>query len=329
MPTASAATSATPASDSTLAEGTAAACVDVAPDAAPGGRSATDRPTALAPLHLRLFALLFDYAVIVAGVKLAEQVLLGEHWDLRPLPAATGWHALGSPWQALMLALLALRDTPGTSVGKWLTGLRLGRAGDPARMPGAARRLLRNVSLILLPVDVWLVFRDRYGRRLGERWAGTVLVQNPRPRDLFQRAMGLGVLFLGFILAALLVTSWNLRRSAAFQAAYSAAERSAALAEQVGQPPNVDRSPDLELTLPSASGPSPSSANPSSTSVEPAGRASALFDVTGPKGKAKLRVELTLLPATGAEPPRWQVERTEVLDALGGPLKQQAAPPPR
>jgi hypothetical protein len=261
--------------------------------------------------------------VIVAGVKLAEQVLLGEHWDLRPLAAAAGWRVVTTPWQGLMLALLLLRDVPGTSIGKWLTGLRVGRADDPARMPGAARRLLRNLSLILLPVDVWLVFRDRYGRRLGERWAGTVLVERPRPPDLFQRAMGLGVLFLGFILAALLVTSWNLRRSAAFQAAYAAAQRDAGLARQVGQPPRIDRSPDLELNLPGAGA---SGAAPPPT---PAGSASAVFDATGPNGKAKLRVEMTLLPAAAAEPPRWQVVRTEVLDALGSPLKQQAAPPPR
>jgi len=305
-------------------------------------RTADPMPTVLAPLHLRLFALLFDYAVIVAGVKLVEQVLLGDHWDLRPAAPAIGWHALTTPWQAAMLALLLVRDAPGGSVGKWLTGLAVRRAGDPARAPGLGARLLRNASLVLLPVDVWLVFRDRFGRRLGERWAGTVLVQHPHPRDLFQRAMGLGVLFLGFILSALLITSWNLHRSAAFQTAYAVAAQDAALAQQVGQPVKVDRAPELELRFPGLASrlsdlaPPPGAAQApgqaalgTAATISTAASAAATFDATGPRGKAKLRVELALVPGTATEPPRWQVARTQVLDALGGPLTQKDAPKPK
>ncbi|MFI5400204.1 MAG: RDD family protein [SAR324 cluster bacterium] len=275
---------------------------------------AADRPRVLAPLHLRLFALLFDYAVIVAGVKLVQQALLGERWDLRPLQTQAGWAALASPWQGAMLLLVLLRDAPGNSVGKWLTDLAIRRAHRPAGRAGLWRRLVRNLSLIVLPADAWLVFRDPQGRRLGERWADTVLVQRPRPRDLYQRAVGLGVLFLGFILAALLVTSWNLRRSAAFQTAYAAARTDAALAAQVGGAPAVDRSPDLELNLPRAAQPGEG------------GHAVATFSALGPAGGAKLRVEMTLVAAQGGEPARWTVVRTEVLDATGGPLQQKPAP---
>lgn len=282
--------------------------------AAAGAAQESHPPLVLAPLHLRLFALLFDYAVIVGGVKLAQQALLGQHWDLRPLETQHGWAALATPWQAAMLLLVLLKDAPGSSVGKWLTDLSIRRAHRPAERAGLWRRLVRNLSLIVLPVDVWLVFRDPQGRRLGERWADTVLVQRPQARDLYQRAMGLGVLFLGFILAALLLTSWNLRRSAAFQTAYAAARADAALAAQVGGTPDVDRSPDLELNLPQA-------ANPAE-----GGRAVATFSAAGPAGKAKLRVEMTLVAARAGEPARWTVVRTEVLDATGGPLRQKPAP---
>ncbi|MFI5401081.1 MAG: RDD family protein [SAR324 cluster bacterium] len=282
--------------------------------AAAGAAQESRQPLVLAPLHLRLFALLFDYAVIVAGVKLVQQALLGEHWDLRPLAAQPGWAALATPWQGAMLLLVLLKDVPGNSAGKWLTDLAIRRAHRPAERAGLWRRLVRNLSLVVLPVDVWLVFRDPQGRRLGERWADTVLVQRPQPRDLYQRAMGFGVLFLGFILAALLITSWNLRRSAAFQTGYAAARTDAALSVQVGGAPDVDRSPDLELNLPQA-------ANPAE-----GGHAVATFNATGPAGGAKLRVEMTLVAAQGGEPARWTVARTEVLDATGGPLRQKPAP---
>lgn len=291
------------------------------PSSAPGS---PDRPTVLGPLHLRLFALLFDYATIVGSVKLAEQILLGEHWDLRPLAVVAGWRIFATPWQGAMLALLLLRDLPGASIGKWLTGIAVRRAADPARAAGIAARVVRNLSLVLLPVDAWLVFSDRFGRRLGDRWAGTIVVQNPKPQDLFQRAMGLGALFLGFVLAALLITSWNLHRSAAFQTAYAAALVDAALKQQVGQPAEVERSPELELRLPGGSG--AFGPIPRARDQAESGTATAVFDATGPAGKAKLRVDLELASAT-AEPARWNVVRTEVLDALGAPLRQREAPP--
>jgi hypothetical protein len=291
-----------------------AATARLPPESDPAPESG--QPRALAPLHLRLFALLFDYALIVGGVKLAEQVLLGEHWDLRPLAAPHGWAAFATPWQGAMLLLVLLKDAPGNSVGKWLTDLTLRRAERPAERPGLWRRLVRNLSLILLPVDIWLVFRDPYGRRWGEHWVGTVVVERPRGRDLYQRAMGLGVLFLGFILAALLTTSWNLRRSAAFQTAYAAAEHDAALIAQVGAAPRVERSPELELRLPGAAQP------------DEAGHAVATFAAVGPAGKAKLRVELVLVPAAGGEPARWTVARTEVQEAAAR-LPQKPAPAER
>jgi hypothetical protein len=37
----------------------------------------------------------------------------------------------------------------------------------------------------------------------------------------------------------------------------------------------------------------------------------------GSAGKAKLRVELALVPAAGGEPARWAVARTEVQEATG------------
>jgi uncharacterized RDD family membrane protein YckC len=286
--------------------------------------STLPRPTVLGPLHLRLFALLFDYALIVASVKLVQQVLLGEHWDLRPVDAATGWQAFATPWQGAMVALLFLRYLPGASVGKWITGVAVRCAADPAQAPDMGARVLRNLSLVLLPIEGWLVFSDRFGRRLGDRLAGTIVVQHPKPADLFQRAMGLGVLFLGLVLAGLLVTSWNLHRSAAFQVALAVAEQDPALKRRVGSPVDVDRSPELELHLP---GSAPSLYPiPDIQIASGSGAAVATFDATGPAGKAKLRVQMSLVPATVEEPAHWHVEQTEVLDTLGGPLKQQDAP---
>jgi hypothetical protein len=283
-----------------------------------------DTPTTLAPLHLRLFALLFDYAIIVSGVKLTEQVLLGNGWDLRPMAATPGWATFATDSQGAMLALLLMRDSL-FSMGKWLTDLSIRRADDPTRAPAWWTHIARNVSLVVLPLDVWLVFRDPKGQRLGERWTHTVLVQRPVVRDLYQRALGLGIVFLGFILGALLITSWNLRRSAAFQTAYAAAQADPALAAQVGAPVTVDRTPELELHVPDAKHGATGVATATGAAANE-GSATATFDAKGMTGRAKLQVHMKLIPATATEPAHWAVEHTDLFDARGGALPQQPAP---
>ncbi len=265
------------------------------PDTGPGAAAPHVAPLQLAPHHLRLFALLLDYIAIVAGVKLLEQVALGAHWDLRPEPSP-------APWWLLMAALLILRDLPGLSLGKWLLDLAIRRQDDPAQPAAAWQRLVRNLSLVLLPIDGVLLFRDPLLRRWGERWAGTVVVLPEPARSPIQRALALGSLFLGFILAALLITPWNLRRSAAYQTAYPAAASAPALAQQLGAHPVLDTAPGLELNF-------------------PGGSARVTFDAAAAhnsKQTARVQVDLRLVPASGTVPARWEVTTVQVLPPESG-----------
>ena len=115
-------------------------------------------PTALAPQHLRLFALIVDYLLVVVLLNLGNKLLLGQGWDLRPPSGGT----LTAGWLLAGTALILLRDAPGgRSPGKWFTGIALARADDPGQAPSLAARVLRNVPLLLLPVEALLVFVDR------------------------------------------------------------------------------------------------------------------------------------------------------------------------
>jgi hypothetical protein len=261
---------------------------------------------ALAAHHLRLFALLLDYLFIVAGLKLAEQAQLGADWDLR---LATSVAALFPPWWiAAVVLLFVFKDIGGASPGKWVMGIAVRRADDPHRGSGPFRAVLRNLALLLLPAEVYLVFRDPYWRRLGDRWAGTVVVVRKPEFPLIQRAFGLSILFLGFILVALLVTPWNLRRSAAYRVAYQAATAHPPLARDLGAPVTLDRTPAMELSLEHR-------------------RARLVFDAKGARGRAEVRVHLLLPEGTGSV---WAVSSIDVEPAAapGRPV-QQAAPPPR
>ncbi len=243
-------------------------------------------PRALAPHHLRLFALLVDYLLAVVLVNLLSKALLGARWDLRPEAVAA------SPWLALSVgALLVLgRDLPGgQSPGKWLTGLAVARADDPGSVPGPGPLVLRNVLLALLPVEAVLVFADAYYRRLGDRLAGTVVVAAGRPAPLSRRLLGLAIVFLGTSLGILLVEFWNVRRSAAYHAALAHARDHARVAGAYGAGVSFGGAPGLRFA--------------------PGGRRVVVtLDAEGEAGEGEVEVVLELQ----AQPRRWRLVEVRV-----------------
>ncbi len=259
----------------------------------------------LAAQHLRLFALLLDYLIVIGGLKLAEQVLLGEGWDLRLATEQASLFPLW--WLAAITALFGVKDLLGASPGKWVTGISVRRRDAPAQRPARWRLAARNASLLLLPLDVYSLFRDAQFRRLGDRWFGTVVVVRHPELSAVTRAFGLGTLFLGFILAALLITSWNLRRTAAYQTARGAVLAHPGLAASLGEPVTLDSSPDMELRL-------------------DRGRAVLVFKAKGPARAADVRVHLVL---NRTAPPRWSVAGVDMPNPSAGQLPPVTDAPPR
>lgn len=248
-------------------------------------------PTTLAPHHQRLFALIIDYLVIITFLKLTELISLGAEWDLRPVSPT--WFGVAPLWGVGLVGLLLAKDTlAGMSLGKWFTGIAVRRAEEPGSVPALARLLLRNAPLLLLPVEGVLVFTDGHCRRLGDRWAGTVVVALPRPAPPLRRLTVLAILFLGVLLASFLLAPWNMRRSAAYREGYRLAAGDPALAAAVGVPAVVGTSPDFALSL-----------------TQEGGTARLVFDIEGPLGEGETEVVLKLdRPAS-----RWERVSVRVL----------------
>ncbi|MBI4083355.1 MAG: RDD family protein [Candidatus Lambdaproteobacteria bacterium] len=280
----------------------------VAPSPLGAGTGAEVTPTALAGQHLRLFALLFDYVLIVTALKLLDQLTLGEHWDLRAHAGLLG----GQPWPWALgtLGLLLAKDLAGgRSLGKWLTGIAVRRADAPAAPPAAGALLLRNATLPLLPVEALLVFTDPYTRRLGDRLAGTVCVAIAGAASIFQRLLLAASLLLGFLLATFLLTPWNLHRSSAYQEAVRLAGAAPALAETLGAPATLGDVTTVQIDTGQGAGAPP--------------RALLAFGAKGPRGGAEVTIRLRQPPGER----RWVVEGIQVTpQALPRPPLTAPAP---
>jgi uncharacterized RDD family membrane protein YckC len=266
---------------------------------APHGRA----PTALAPHHLRLFALIVDYLLAVGLLNMGNKLLLGSGWDLRPPPAGV----LHPAWLLSALALLLLRDgVAGQSPGKWFTGIAVVRSDDPGTLPRLHALLLRNVTLLVLPVEAVWVFVDPYYRRLGDHLAGTVVVARGRPAPAMRRLLGMAILFLGSTLAIFLLEYWNVRRTAAYPTALHAAQADPGTASLFGS--------GLELSAPGLA----RSADGERMRVR--------LEAKGSAGGGHVEVSLRL----AAPPPHWELERVQPVltePAKGAKPKVEPAPP--
>jgi len=263
---------------------------------------APQAPTALAPQHLRLFALIVDYLLAIVLLNLASKLLAGSAWDLHPPPTSS----LLPGWLLGAAALLLLRDAlGGRSPGKWLTGIAVARAADPAQVPSLVGLVLRNAALVLLPVEAVLVFTNRYGRRLGDYLGGTVVVAQRSPAPATRRLLGLAILFLATTLAIFLLELWNVHRSAAYPAALRRAQGDAQVEAALGTP--------VHLSAPALA----RSADGQTMRVR--------LDAKGPRGEAHVDVHLRL--AHG--PLRWEPVGLEVSDAPASkaPLVRDAPKP--
>jgi hypothetical protein len=196
-------------------------------------------------------------------------------------------------------ALLLLRDAlAGVSPGKWFMGIAVARADDPATVPPLSARLLRNATLLLLPLEGVLVFVDPYCRRLGDRLAGTAVVARARPAPVTRRLLGLTIVFLSTMLAVFLVELWNVRRSAAYPLALRVAEEDVRVAETFGE--------DVTLSAPGLL----RSLDGTDLHVR--------LEAEGSRGAGTVEVHLRLTEP----PPRWEPATLEIV----GPAEPEAVP---
>ena len=243
-------------------------------------------PVGLAPHHQRLFAMIVDYLLVVGALNMAQKFLLGADWDLNP--SSSSWRFMLVPGAFL----LVFKDIlGGVSPGRWITGIAVVLASDPESPPPWTRLALRNLFLILLPLEAVWVFFDPFYRRWGDRVAGTVVVTPNRIAPYTRRLLGLTILFLATMLIIFGLEYWNVSRSAAYRTALEAAAVHPKVIAVAGETFEFGDSPGLTLL-----------------EDQQGHQAQVILNVQGQKGKYDVKVVLRRNPGS----PRWRMETVTV-----------------
>ena len=236
----------------------------------------------------RLFALMVDGIFALLLVNTFHHLQSPEHWDL--LPTAAGWlHLL--PLYLAFLGLLLCKDCwKGYSPGKFIFGLAIRPLDALTQRPSVQQCLLRNLSLLLLPIEGILLLVDSHGRRLGDRWFRTVVIENPNAPRILVRLMVANMIFFAYFFGAFLISPVVLKKTDAYQTAIAYIQSDPEVAQKMGRIEAFE-APEVSITV-----------------QENTGSALVLVKAVGKHQSFPITVHLQLVTS----PKRfWQAERLE------------------
>jgi uncharacterized RDD family membrane protein YckC len=89
----------------------------------------------------------------------------------------------------------------GVSAGKWIMGIMVRDETNPDTIPSFGRLLLRNLFIILWPIEFVVLAISQKKKRIGDKVAKAIIVKNPNKPTKLPRILalaGLGLLFFSF-----------------------------------------------------------------------------------------------------------------------------------
>lgn len=129
---------------------------------------------------------------------------------------------------------LAKDSIKGISIGKWIMGIMVRDANDSQNAPSIGRLFLRNLPMIIWPVEFIVLATNREKKRLGDNMATTIVVQNPnKPTKLprISTLLGIAVIFMG---TTFLFISSAMKNSEAYQMAIYEIEQNQEIIDETG-----------------------------------------------------------------------------------------------
>ena len=157
-----------------------------------------------------LFALILDFAFALLLVNTINYLSYPEHWDL--LLSSSTWQNLIPVYLGIFCLLLCKDGWKGCSPGKFIVGITVRQLENLSQSPSSAKGILRNLSLLILPLEGILLLRDSHGRRLGDRWLRTVVIENPKPRRFIIRLMTANTIFFWLLLQRAFDPAFDLKK---------------------------------------------------------------------------------------------------------------------
>lgn len=122
----------------------------------------------------------------------------------------------------------------GISVGKWIIGIMVRDSSAPTKTPSFGRLFVRNLFVILWPVEFIVLASSQEKKRLGDKTANTSVVVNPNKPAKLPRILVLGCVGIGFFAFTMLFVGNAMKSSDAYKVAIREVEQNQEILAETG-----------------------------------------------------------------------------------------------
>jgi len=122
----------------------------------------------------------------------------------------------------------------GVSIGKWIMGIMVRDEINPTEVPSFGRLFIRNLFIIIWPIEFIVLAASQDKKRLGDKVAKTIVVKNPSKPAKLPRALallGIGIAFCAF---TFLFAGSTMKNSEAYKVAIENIEQNKEIVAKTG-----------------------------------------------------------------------------------------------
>jgi uncharacterized RDD family membrane protein YckC len=115
------------------------------------------------------------------------------------------------------LIYFAKDSVKGISIGKWILGIMVRNESDYDTTPSFGRLLVRNLFIIIWPVEFIVLAISEEKKRLGDKVSKTVVLKNPNKPKVLPRILTIIAIGVGFGVFTMLFVGSTIKNSDAYK----------------------------------------------------------------------------------------------------------------
>lgn len=201
----------------------------------------------LSPRSARILAYFVDYTVIAAPITIFALLLLGENWDMKfeNRSFVIVWFSI---LIGIMMLFLFCKDIfGGASFGKRIFGIGIRGVTDDST-PNTGKLVLRNVPLLLLPIEAFLMIFSSDYSRIGDRITNTQVVKLQDRTWTKKLVISVPIIFV-VMTSFVYGLQFSMSRTAAFEVAKEFTLSNEKIKEKVGEIRDVGKFPVANIAM--------------------------------------------------------------------------------
>ncbi|MFT6967040.1 MAG: putative RDD family membrane protein YckC [Marivirga sp.] len=139
------------------------------------------------------------------------------------------------PTMIIGLVLYFVKDSvKGISPGKWIMGIMVRDENNPTEVPSFGRLLIRNLFLIIWPIEFIVLASSQDKKRLGDKTAKAIVVKDPNKPTKLPRILALVGVGITFFTFTFLFAGSAMKNSDAYKVAITEIEQNEEIISETG-----------------------------------------------------------------------------------------------